>query len=103
MSFAAHAERGHARHIRLEGEHDPVIDRTEIVARFGFGDVTVGVCTIGVGDGGQWRIEPRIGPPRSDLRLTNGENSKGSGLFDVIFDGWRCEVGKGRNCKRDTD
>ena len=72
IPFAAEAEGGHAGHIRLKGEHHEVIDGAEIIARHGGGDVAVGAFAIGVGDGGQRRIEPRIGPPRADLRLTDG-------------------------------
>lgn len=72
LAFATEAEGRHAGHIRLEREHHEVIDRAEIVTGFGVGDVAVGALAIGVGDGGQWRIQPGIGPPRADLRLADG-------------------------------
>ena len=71
VSLAAQAEGGHACHIRLEGEHHEVIDGAEIIARLGGGNVAVGALAVGVGDGGQRRVEPRIGPPRADLRLAH--------------------------------
>ena len=71
IAFAAEAERGHARDIRLKGEHHQVIDCAEIVARLSLGNVAVGAFAIGIGDLRQRSIEPRIGSPRADLGLTN--------------------------------
>ena len=72
ISFSPQAEGGHARHIRLEGEHHEVIHGAEIIARQGGGDVAVGALAVGVGDDGQRRVEPCIGAPRADLRLADG-------------------------------
>ena len=72
IPFAPQAEGGHARDIRLEGEHDQVIDGAEIITRHDGGDVAVGALAVGVGDSGERCVEPRIGPPRADLRLSNG-------------------------------
>ncbi len=71
VPFSAHAEGGHAGHVRLKGEHHEIIDGAEIIAGHGGGDVAVGALAIGVGDGGQRRVEPCIGPPRADLRLAH--------------------------------
>jgi hypothetical protein len=72
IALAAEAEGGHAGHIRLKGEHHEVIDGAEIIARHRGGDVAVGALAIGVGDGRQWRVEPRIGAARADLGLAHG-------------------------------
>ena len=71
IPLASQTERGHSRHIRLEGEHHEVIDGPEIVARHRGGDVASGAFAVGFRDGGQRRVEPGIGPPRTDLRLTD--------------------------------
>ena len=71
-SLAAQAEGGHAGHVRLEGEHHEVIDGAEVIARHGGGDVAVGAIAVSVGDGGEGRVEPRIGPPRANLGLADG-------------------------------
>ena len=81
VSLAAQTEGGHAGHVRLEGEHHEVIDSAEIIARHGGGDVAVGALAVGVGDGGQRRVEPRIGPARADLCLTH----RGEVLFHSAF------------------
>ena len=81
LAFAPHAEGSHTRHIRLKGEHHKVIDRAEIVACHGFGDIAVGTIAVSVGDGGQWRIEPRVRAPRADLRLSDG----GKVLIEASF------------------
>ena len=83
VSFASQAEGGHARHIRLKGEHHEVIDRAEIVARLGLGNVAVRAFAIGLGDLRQRRIEPGIGPPGADLRLAN----RGEVLVEASFVG----------------
>ena len=71
IPLASQTERGHSRHICLEGEHHEVIDGPEIVARHRGGDVAAGAFAVGFRDGGQRRVEPGIGPPRTDLRLTD--------------------------------
>ena len=49
IPLASQAEGGHARDIRLEGEHDQVVDGAEIVPRQGGGDIAIGASAIGVG------------------------------------------------------
>ena len=71
VSLAPQAEGGHAGDVCLEGEHHEVVDRAEIVARLSPWNVAVGAFAIGVGDLRQRCIEPRIGPSRADLCLTN--------------------------------
>ena len=71
ISFAAEAEGGDSRQIGLKREHDEVIDRAEIVARHRRRNVAIGPLAIGVGDGRQRRIEPRIGSSRANFRLSN--------------------------------
>ena len=71
VSFAPQAKCGDACHIRLEGKHDQVIHRTEIVPRHGGRDIAIGPFPIGVRDGREGRIEPGIGPLRTDFCLTN--------------------------------
>ncbi len=81
IALATEAEGGHAGHIRLEGEHHEVIDGAEVVAGHGLRDVAISALAIGVGDGGQRRVEPRIGPARADLCLTD----RGEVLFHTSF------------------
>ena len=51
---------------------DQVVDGAEIVARLRLGNIAIGAFAVGGCDLGQWRIEPRIGPARANLRLANG-------------------------------
>ena len=71
IALASQTEGRHAGHIRLEGEHHEVIDGAEVVAGHGLRDVAISALAVGVGDGGQRRVEPRIGPARADLCLTD--------------------------------
>ena len=72
IAFTAKAEGGHARHIRLKGQHHEIIDGAEKIACQGLGDVAVGPFPVGVGNGRQRRVEPGIGPARANLRLAHG-------------------------------
>ena len=81
VSLATQAEGGHACHVRLKGEHHEVIDGSEIIARHGGRDVAVGAFAVGIGDGGQRRVEPRIGSPCTDLGLAH----RGEVLLHTAF------------------
>ena len=81
VPLSAQAEGGHAGKVRLKGEHHKIIDGAEIVARLSLGNVTVGAFAIGAGNIRKRRIEPRIGPPGADLRLTH----RGEVLVEAAF------------------
>ena len=81
VSLAAQTEGGHTGHVGLEGQHHKVIDGAEIIACHGGGNVAVGAIAVRVGDVGQRRVEPRIGPACADLCLTH----RGKVLFHAPF------------------